>query len=330
MRVTFNSPIKPYLNNLENIQNRKINEEMRISTGNRIQSLADDPSNLVDSKQLNSKIEKNNTFINNINESLNEMKLASESIDFFSNSMQKIRDLSIDSTQIGVQGNTVNMAVYIKGILDDMVKEANKDLNGKFLFSGTKTLANSIDNTPPSTNNQPYELIEGEKTSENPSGLQVIFKGNNNDRTMNKDNYSTEVINVSSNKLFGNNLEALQSVIGLYNLLYYKSDGIARTKDDYLSSDDFQKLNNYQKVIADNVNSLNVVNSDFGAKINRLELIQSQYDSDNIRLKEIKSIKSDTDVAKTAMNLKLEDTALSYSLQVGSNLIRNTLFDFLS
>ena len=39
---------------------------MRLTTGNRIQSLADDPTSLVDSKQLASKIEKNKTYISNI------------------------------------------------------------------------------------------------------------------------------------------------------------------------------------------------------------------------------------------------------------------------
>lgn len=329
MRVTFNSPMKPYLNNLEKIQNRKINEEMRLTTGNRIQSLADDPTGLVDTKQLASKIEKNKTYIANIDESLNEMRLAHESIDFLSNSLQKIRDLAIDSTQIGVQGDAVNIAVYVRGILDDMVKEANKDLGGRYLFSGTKIIPKNIDIAHPATNHQPYELLEVEKSPENPSGLKVIFKGNNNERIINKDNYSTEVVNVSSNKLFGSNLEALQSVIDLYNVLYYNEEGGKRERNDPITLDQFIKLDNYQKNIAESVNQLNSVNSDFGAKINRLELIQIQYESDNIRLNEIKSMKSDTDVAQSAMNLKMEETALNYSLQIGSGLIRNTLFDFL-
>lgn len=330
MRVTFKSPINPYLNNLDKIQSRKSTEEMRLATGNRIQSLADDPTNLVDSKQLSSKIEKNKTYLSNIDESLNEMRLAHESIDFLSNSMQKIRDLAVDSTQIGVQGDSVSIAVYVKGILEDMVKESNKDIGGKYLFSGTKTLPSNIDNSYPATNNLPFELIEGEKTDENPSGLDIIFKGNNKDRMINKDNYSTETINVSSDKLFGENLEGFKSVIDLYNVLYYRSDGTKRIKDDPITEDDFNKLNNYQKTIADSVNQLNLVNSEFGAKINRLELIQTQYESDNIRLSEIKSIKSDADVAKTAINLKMEETALNYSLQIGTGLISNSLFDFLS
>ena len=330
MRVTFKSPINPYLNNLDKIQNRKINEEMRLSTGNRIQSLADDPTALVDSKQLASKIEKNKTYLSNIEETLNEMRLAHESIDFLSNSMQKIRDLAVDSTQIGVQGDTVTIAIYVKGILEDMVKESNKDLGGRYLFSGTKTLPNNINVIPPATNNQPYEIIEGEKTTENPSGLQIIFKGNNNERIINKDNYSTEVVNVSANKLFGEKLDGFNAVINLYNVLYYKSDGTKREKNDPISEEDFLKLNDYQKKIAESVDQLNSVNSEFGAKINRLELIQTQYESDNIRLNEIKSIKSDTDVAQAAINLKMEETALNYSLQIGSGLIRNSLFDFLS
>ncbi|HRP02077.1 MAG TPA: hypothetical protein PLE30_05440 [Candidatus Kapabacteria bacterium] len=330
MRVTFKSPVAPYLSNLERIQNRKHNEELRISTGDRIQSLADEPANLVDSKQLASKVAKNKTYISNIEESLNEMRLAHESVDFLSSSLQKVRELAVDATQIGVQGDSVSLAVYVKGILEDMVKEANKDLGGRYIFSGTKTLPNTIDINPPATNNQPYEIINVAKTTENPSGLDIVFKGNNNERIMNKDNYSTEVVNTTSDKLFGSNLEGLKSVIDLYNVLYYKQDGSPREKHDQISQDEFNKLNLFQKNIADNVERLNKVNADFGAKINRLELVQSQFETNNIRLNEIKSLKSDTDVAQSAINLKMEENALNYSLQIGSKLVQNSLFDFLT
>ncbi len=329
MRISSKSSINPYLRNLENIQNRKFNEEAKLSTGKEIMSLSDNPKDLVDSKQISAKIEKNKTYISNIDDSLSEQRLTSEIVDYITQSFQKIREIAIDSTQIGSQGQTNTLAKGIKGILEDVIKHSNESINGKLLFSGTKTLASSIEVVPPAKNTEPYELIETEKTLENPSGLKVIFKGNNEDRIVNKDNLSTEIINVKSNQLFGENLSAIESIINLYNLLSYKKDGTDRGSTDVISLDDFDKLNNLQQNIAQNVEKLNQVNSEIGSKINRLELYRDQFENTNIRLNEIKSMKSDADVAETALNLKMEESALQYSLQVGSRLLQNSLFDFL-
>lgn len=329
MRVTFRSQINPYLRNLENIQQNKHNNELKIATGQKLLTISDNPSDLVETKQIDNKLEKNITYLKNIDDSLSEMKLAYETIDYMSDTFQRIRDMSIESTLIGNQGGAPVLAQSIKGMLEDIIKKSNEDINGKYLFSGTKTLSSNSEIVPPATNNQPYEIIEVAKTTDNPSGLDVIFKGNNKPREINKDNLSTESINTTSDKLFGDNLETIQNVLKLYNILKYNHDGTERQKTDAITIDDFNKINEYQKSVAKNIERLNSVNAEFGSKITRFELYKSQYENTNIRLNEIKSFKSDTDIAKTTIDLKSEETALQYSLQIGSRLFKNSLFDFL-
>ena len=59
MRVTHKSTFIPYQRNLDEIQNRKFKEEIRLSTGKNITSLADNPTNFVDAKMFSSKIAQN-------------------------------------------------------------------------------------------------------------------------------------------------------------------------------------------------------------------------------------------------------------------------------
>jgi len=328
MRISSKQILPSYLRNLELINNRKQTEEVRLSTGKKITTISDEPKDLVDSKLIQNKIETNNTYIRNIENSLNEMRLASEIIDHLSGQFQKIKELSIDATQIGNLGQTESLAVYVKGILEDIVRNSNENMNGSYLFSGTKTILKSLENIEGSKIDGPFELIEEEKTKDNPSGLKVIFKGNNEERTVNKDNYSIEKINVTSEELYGKNLDAINYIIKLYNILRYDEDGNIR-KEKRISLEEFDKLNFYQQQIANNVDNLNRTNSVLGSRINRLESYRTLYESTNIRLNDIFSIKSDTDVAKSAMNLKLEETALQYSLSIGSKILPNTLFDFL-
>ncbi|HPI19970.1 MAG TPA: hypothetical protein PKY56_06320, partial [Candidatus Kapabacteria bacterium] len=67
-----------------------------------------------------------------------------------------------------------------------------------------------------------------------------------------------------------------------------------------------------------------------GSRINRLGAISLQMTEENTRLKEYRSLQADTDVASSAIKLSQDETALNYALQVGSRLIQQTLFDFLS
>jgi len=138
MRISSKQILPSYLRNLELINNRKQTEEVRLSTGKKITTISDEPKDLVDSKLIQNKIETNNTYIRNIENSLNEMRLASEIIDHLSGQFQKIKELSIDATQIGNLGQTESLAVYVKGILEDIVRNSNENMNGSYLFSGTK------------------------------------------------------------------------------------------------------------------------------------------------------------------------------------------------
>ena len=62
----------------------------------------------------------------------------------------------------------------------------------------------------------------------------------------------------------------------------------------------------------------------------RLDSVRSQMQEENIRLKNLKSEYSDTNYSEVALQLKKDEAALSYTLQIGTKLINNSLLDFLS
>lgn len=328
MRVTHKSTFIPYQRNLDEIQNRKFKEEVRLSTGKAITSLSDNPSHYVDSIMITSKIQQNENYINIIEDALSELRATEESLEFISDNVRKIRELAIDATQIGNSGNTYTLSVFIKGILKDIIKQANADFNGKYLFGGTKTTSSSYTDDP-GNEKLPFEIIFSEPTSDNPSGMTLLFKGNDKDRIINKDNKTTEVINTKANAIFGENNELFDTIIELYNLLAFNADGSNRQEYDNINKEDFDKLNSLQQKLAVYMEKIDKANGENGAKINRLDLISQQMTAETIRLKEYRSLKEDTDVARSTINLQMEEIALRYSLQIGSSIMRNSLFDFL-
>jgi flagellar hook-associated protein 3 FlgL len=328
-RITNKTAFIPYQRNLAEIQSRQFKEQTRIASGQQILSLDDNPVDLVDIKQLSAKISEKENYLKVIENSLAEMKTTSGSLENIADSLMKIRNLSLDGRQITNQGNTQALATYIKGIFQDIVNQANSDFNGKLLFSGTRTTVDSIKSDPPAKDKMPFELIEETPSTENPSGMKVIFKGNENDRIINKDGRTTEVINAKSSQVFGADLGVIGDVINIYNLFTYNTDGTKRGTNDALTKSDIDKLDIYQKNITNNYDKINKLTSDFGTKIDRMESIHSQMEQEVTRLNEYKSLKNDTDIAKSSINLKMEETAMQYSLQIGSRIMQNSLFDFL-
>ncbi|HOK14437.1 MAG TPA: hypothetical protein PK007_05875, partial [Candidatus Kapabacteria bacterium] len=223
-----------------------------------------------------------------------------------------------------------SLGVYVRGLLEDIVKEANADFNGKLLFAGTKSTVDSITPEAPQTTNLPFEIVQEQATPDNPSGLKIYFKGNFENRIINKDSKTTEKINVTANEMFGNGgTEFFENIIKLYNVLSFKSDGTPRQETDPLSKFDVDEINSVQAKLAVTNEQLNKLTAQLSARRNRMENLSSQMSEEVIRYKELKTINEDTDYAKVTMDLRLEEIALQYTLQVGSNLLQKSLMDFL-
>lgn len=331
MRISSNRIFEPYQRSLNNNQIKQVNDQLRLATGKDLINLSDDPKRLVRAKNLTNLIDRNTAYKNNIESTLDEFLAASENLNALSDKLQNIRQIAIDASTTGSSTNLYSFGVYIKGILDDIIKDTNSDFNGHFLFSGTKTTVDSLNKIEGANNDLPFELVKGAADANNPSGLKVIFKGNNEDRIINKDNVNTEVINAKAKDIFGqNNTELFQSIIDLYNILSYKQDGTKREDLDSFDTSDIQKVSEYQKQIADGIHRIDNESARFGGRYNTLDALRQQMNNQELILKDVRSKAEDTDVAKTTLNLQKENLALQYTLQIGARLLQPSLFDFLS
>jgi flagellin-like hook-associated protein FlgL len=221
-------------------------------------------------------------------------------------------------------------ANYVKGFLTDIVTAANTDFNGHFLFAGTKTTKNSITPTGAQKDNMPFEIVQDVPSATNPSGLRVDFKGNNNDRVINKDGSTTEVLNTKSGDIFGyGGTAVLNDLVDLYNLLKYKSDGSERGDNDVFTPADSDKLNSLQKKITDSYDVVNRTAAQAGARQTRLESLNDQLVEEGTRLKGYLSNIKDTNYSEAAINLAKEQNTLQFALQAGTHIMHQSLFDFL-
>ncbi len=329
MRITQNSIFNSYLTSLNNIQENLNNEQTKLSTGQDIINISDDPKRVRDIKTYSNAIDRKTQIQDNIQQSIDELASVSTTLESMTTITGNIRQAAIDSTQAGASKSLATLATNVKGLLEDLINAANSQYNNKYMFSGTQTTPGSIQPTPPETNNNPFELITVAPTATNPSGLQVVFKGNMDDRVVHKDNTSTEVINTKANEIFGTNGDELfKPIIDLYNLMAYQN-GVPRQDNQGYTIDELNQLSDMQKSISGLYDKLTAAGAKNGAKMNRLQAIHDQMTEEITRLKDFKSSQEDTDIAQSSINLAKANTALQYTLKVGAQLLPNTLFDYL-
>lgn len=328
MRVTTNSYVRSYLNNLERLQTEKMKNQIRISTGNDLFNTADGPDRIVDIKQIDNRITENEKYIRITEDAINEMQLSHDKLDTMSKYVDDAREIMIDATSAANSGNLVTLGNYMKGILKDMIQTANADYNGKILFGGTNTrptggMKEKLENI------YPYEFREGEPSEDNPSGIEIIFKGNNEARIINKDPRSVEQINAVPDKAFGEGgTELFDTVLDIVELLTY-NNGVKRPDDEYLSSGDIEIVNELNVRMSELQHSLDTQTSILGAIMTRVEAVNNQMTNENLNLAGFRSDIADTDVAKESVEKEQNSVSLEYALKVGSTVSKMSLFDFI-
>jgi flagellin-like hook-associated protein FlgL len=330
MRISSGMGYNSFHNNLEKLQERNYFNNLREMTTKDIQCIGDAPSRLMDVKKLFAQRNMKENYINVSEHAVSEMRQSEDFATAIADAMQEIRDLGIYSTNPAYDGTVASVGTYIKGLLTDMIRNANGDFGGKYLFAGTKTTPYNIQADFPTMTNMPYELVEGEPTPENPSGLTVVFKGNFDNRTINKDAHSNEVINLNPEAIFGTGgTEFFQPIIDIYNVLQFNSDGTPRDSLDAMNREEKLLINDFQQQIAFNIDVMNKNIAILASRRVRMETINIQMREEITRLKEVQSLKEDANMPRVFSDLAKEEAALKYSLDAGSRMNKYSLFDFI-
>lgn len=97
-----------------------------------------------------------------------------------------------------------------------------------------------------------------------------------------------------------------------------------------INNDDVSALSERLADIDSNISDVLKYLSQVGAKTNRLENTKSRLDTNYTDYTELLSNTEDADIAKTIMELKMDENVYMASLAVGAKIIQPTLVDFLS
>ncbi|KJS85389.1 MAG: hypothetical protein JM58_08730 [Peptococcaceae bacterium BICA1-8] len=295
MRVTQGVIIKNMLRNYSGGMSKMDKLSMQMSTGKRINKPSDDPAGVITALRLRTKLHQNEQFKKNVGDAISWMEGAESTFNSVTDLLQRVRELTVKGAN-GTNDESALSAIAdeVKQLKDEVGNLANTTLDDRYIFGGTRTMDKPYDPTTGTwignTNGISYEISENIK-------MQVNFEGS--------------VFGVNSN-----------NEPDMFTTLEKIVTDLEAGNFSELSGTDLEDLDKH-------INNLLGVRSEAGAKLNRLELVQTRLDDMEINYTKILSDNEDVDMAKLIIDLKNQENVYRASLAAGARIIQPSLADFL-
>jgi flagellar hook-associated protein 3 FlgL len=322
LATNFLGDMRRNLNNMQKLQSQ-------LSSGKEIRKPSDNPFKVARSMQLNTDIQANKQYNENIKDTLNWLDATDTALDQVTNVFQRVRELMVSA------GNAAYGSDEKKAIKDEInqkVEELSQILNtnfdGKYIFGGTKGTSKPMGVATDANGNKTlfYSGKEGEVLDETSGDTNQINQ-----------------LNMLKSKL---NVEISPGVTIEYNvtsseLLKFTNDkgksiNVGDLLKDIVSNLDSKDSTAAAKVTGENLeditstlSNLLKVRAEVGAKQNRMEAAQAKNEEENFNMTEILSKTEDIDITEKMMEYSTMQTVYMASLQTSAKVLQPTLMDYL-
>lgn len=300
MRITqgvlINNMLRNYNKNMAKMD--KLNTQL--AAGTRINTPSDDPAGLVTSLRLRTKLHQNEQYKKNVSDALSWMEIADSALNNYNSVLQRVRELTVEAANGTNEPSSLKaIADELKQLKDEIGDIANTTLDDRYIFGGTRTMDKVYDKASGQWlgNANPINYEIGENIT-----LQVNLTG--------------EVFDVDFStdppELAGSIFATLDKLIAdVENGLYEEIGGA-----------DLAKLDEH-------INNLLSYRSEVGAKMNRLEMVNSRLEDTEVNYTKLLSDNEDVNMAKVIVELTNQENIYRASLAAGARIIQPSLVDFL-
>ena len=292
MRITELTVIKNLVESINKVRGRVNETQLKIATGKNINTVSEDPytANLI--MNLKNMINKNEQFQKNINDAIDFLTATADAVDNFINTMIDVKSLLVEISNSARQPDYQTYANRLNELFKQLLDSVNTKFKGKYIFNGTKS------DVKPFNYNERVDFLSVDLSDE-------AIKFELNDGVYEKVNFTVY-------ELFGGR-EIFDLILQMKNLL---RGGIK--PDDSL----FQRFDELFEFIVSQA-------SNVGAAMNRFSLLQKQIEKQNVVLKELLSIRQDTDMAQQAINLQRDQLILESAYIIAGRIVQKTIIDYL-
>ncbi len=300
LRITQESINRTTLSNIK-LNFKKVQDiQEKLSSGKQINRPSDDPSGTRKVLGLKSEDLQIQQFLDSTETAKEQINFTSIALENIQEILSKVKELTVQASSDTLgQSERKIIAGELNELLESVLQFSNMDNNGRYVFSGTKTLA-----TPFSVTRDSNGRISS-----------VSYNGNNEEIKYQIGPNMFIQVNSPGGTLFQDNK--------IFTTLVSLRDKLEATIFDSSAFSGLKKtLNTASDTLATEITR-------FGARANRLEVTKNRLESSQAALKELISLNEDADIASLVMSLKQQENVLQSSLSTGAKIIQPTLLDFL-
>src|SRR5690625_1688484 len=292
MRITQTMLSNNMLNNLMNSQVKMDKYLEQLYTGKKISRPSDDPVIAMKGINYRAQLAQVEQFKRNTGEVNNWMDNSDAALDNATKAMHRLRDLAVKAGNAAYGDEELqSIKAEAEQIKLDLIDIANTKVNDKYIFNGTNT------NEKPLVDGNPNEM----------NSTPVMIEVSNGTRIQ---------ANVDETEIFDQGLfDAIDDFIGLLD-----RDGTEGESFD---------IGNTLDSIDEQTTGIINARADLGARMNRLELIESRLADQEIIATRTMSNNEDIDFEVAITNLITQESLHRAALSAGSRVIQPTLIDFL-
>jgi flagellar hook-associated protein 3 FlgL len=291
MRVTQSEIYRTFASDIRNINEGLAEANSQISSGKKLNDLADSPSGSSDLDMITEQALKVETYHSNIETSTYYLKSAESALNEANNLLSSMQTLGTQASAATINSDTrASLVSQLRTYREQMISIGNSQIDGRYLFAGTRM--NSI----------PFEL----------SGDTVIYNG------------SAEVNTVPVN----DGVELSQGVSGsnAFGSIFNTIDGLLRDLDAGDMDGAKASLTQFSSAL----NQLSQARGEIGTNLNQLQSMSGVLESKKAVLTERKSSIEDANSVEATLRLSQLKTALDSALSAGGTILQQSnLFDIL-
>jgi flagellar hook-associated protein 3 FlgL len=303
---TISNSADVFISNLNSLEQKMLNDNRQVSSGLRVQTVADDPSAVNDILQLNSEIGSNTQIGHNLNIVQTDVNTAESSINTATTLMDTASQLATQGAT-GTAGTTARqeLANQVLGLIQQMQGLANTQVGGRYVFSG------SSDQTTP------YGAVDLVNNTTNGVGT---YLGSSSTSAIQGPEGSSISIGLTAQQIFdgGTTGTAATSVFQSLTELYKG-----------LSADNQSAIEQAALDITSSANYLDTQQASYGAIQQSVAAAMNQQSTLNTNLMAELSGIQDADSATAITNLQLDTTTEQAAMAAYSSLPKKSLFDYI-
>ncbi|MGQ9497846.1 MAG: flagellar hook-associated protein FlgL [Desulfotomaculales bacterium] len=306
MRISHNMIGMRMINSVQQNLEELVRAQERMSTGKKINRPSDDPTGANRVMEMRIALNHNYQWSRNITDGLAWLYETDAALDDATGLLQKAREIAVQgATDTLTPDNRAALADQIEGIIDGILKVANTQLGGKYIFAGTMT------------STKPYTIddwVTGRVTYHGDTG-QV-------EREVAVDH----TVRVDAG------LEGSRGVFGQVGGGGVVTGGIFETLFKLRNALDNNDTAEISRLIGDIDQGMDEV-MEFrvktGSRTNHLESLKGQYTDQEVRFTAVISSLQDSDIGRVTIEFTQREIAYRASLAAGARLMQTTLIDFL-